>query len=64
MATFSLVLLVASFAFDYVDPFKYDLNKLLRHFIMDEKDHIKYCLDTAAEKDLSDDSIRTIDSVP
>ena len=62
MATFSALLFVFSFAFDYLDPFKYDLRTLLQHFAMDEKENIKYCLDTFTEKDRSADSIRTIDS--
>lgn len=59
-----MVLLVFSFAFDYLDPFKHDLKKLFQHFIDDEKDHIKFCLDSKSfsEKDISADSIRTIDS--
>lgn len=67
IASFSLLLLVFSFAFDYADPFKqYDLEQLLLHFInQDEKDHIKYCLDSKSfsEKEKSVDSVRTIDSV-
>lgn len=67
IASFCLLLLVFSFAFDYTDPFKqYDLEQLLQHFInQDEREHIKYCLDSKSysDKEKSVDSIRTIDSV-